>query len=205
MTDNPSDTVVVNKDNQWSILLQRIVDASDEKAFEQLFEHFAPLVKGYCISNITTLGAHEAEELMQEVMCKVWLNAKSFNPEKSSASTWIYTVTRNTKIDYLRKASRREINYEDTQWLIESDDVWMDVEQNQPYVYLTQVREKAEIKQVMSRLPEDQQVCLRSMYLDSKTHSQIANELNLPLGTVKSRIRLGLKKLQTLMTKDGRN
>lgn len=184
-----------SENDKWSKLLLTLAEHQDEQAFKQLFIHFAPLIKGFYLAGGPRLTPHDAEEIMQEVMCKIWRKADSFDPSKSSANTWVFTIARNTRIDFLRKAARRD--YESH--YIDADDIWDEAADNQPFVYLAQSRDKRSVESLLGGLPSEQRDCLMKMYMEGKSHAEMAEELGLPLGTVKSRIRLGLKRLQAKM------
>lgn len=179
------------RDDTWSVLLKR-VSQQDEQAFAELFAHFAPLLKGFCQSNKTYLVAESAEELAQEVMIKVWQKAPNFDPSRASASTWIFTIARNARIDYLRKHAKHNINSSP----IETEDIWDENTDNQPFILMKRNREEKEVANLLNSLPTEQSRCIEKVYMEGKSHTEIADELDLPLGTVKSRVRLGLKKLQ---------
>lgn len=179
------------RNDEWSKHLVRVAMHKDQQSFAALFEHFAPLLKSFYMSNLPMATTAKTEELVQEVMCKVWLKASSFDSGKSAASTWIYTVARNARIDYLRKTIKQDA-YTTS---LEPDDVWDDGA-DQPFVYLKKSRDKSDVDTMLRELPVDQRQCLSKMYLEGKSHAELALELDLPLGTVKSRIRLGLKRLQ---------
>ncbi len=180
------------RDDDWSNLLTR-VGHQDESAFAEVFAHFAPLIKGFCQSNKTYLSGDSAEELVQEVMIKIWQKASNFDPTRASASTWIYTIARNTRIDYLRKHAKHDINSSP----LETEDIWDESSDNQPFVFMKRSREEKEVAQLLDGLPPEQLRCIEKVYMEGKSQSEIAEELDLPLGTVKSRVRLGLKKLQS--------
>ncbi len=180
------------REDDWSNLLVSVGAKRSQEAFAKLFEHFAPLIKGFCQSNMTFLSPEASEELVQEVMFKVWQKAPNFDASRASASTWIFTITRNARIDYLRKNSRHDVNHQP----LESDDIWDDSTDNQPFVLLSKHREEHQVKDILKALPPEQSKCIRKVYMEGKSHTEIAEELDLPLGTVKSRVRLGLKKLQ---------
>ncbi len=186
------------RDDNWSQLLLRVGTHRDEQAFARLFSHFAPLIKGFCISNSNqSLPGEAAEELVQEVMFKVWVKAPSYDPSKAAASTWVFTVMRNCRIDMLRRNSRHQVNQEP----IEVDDIWDESADNQPFVRLQQARDEDLVKNSFSVLPIEQKQVITQVYMQGKSHSEIAEETGLPLGTVKSRVRMGLKKLQANLTK----
>lgn len=184
------------RDDNWSMLLQRVGKQRDESAFANLFDHFAPLIKGFCQSHASkVLHGEMADELVQEVMFKVWQKAPSFDATKAAASTWIYTVMRNCRIDMIRRYSRHANQVD----ILEADDIWDDSEDHQPYIFLQQSRNKDIVHQYLDTLPTEQATVLTKVYMEGKSHSEISVELDLPLGTVKSRVRLGFKKLQSAL------
>lgn len=183
------------RDDNFSQLLETIGKERNETKFAELFKHFAPLIKGFVIANNANMTPHTAEELVQEVMIKVWNKAPTFDASKSSANTWIFTITRNARIDYFRKNSRHNINSQP----IETTDIWDEDIGNQPFVYLHDVRKEEQVAALLKDLPAEQSRCLKKVYMEGKSHTEIADELKLPLGTVKSRVRLGLKKLQAAL------
>ena len=136
------------------------------------------------------LNAARAEEFVQETMLKVWRKAHQFNADKSSASTWIYAVGRNTRIDMLRAAKNIDT-------VTDAEDVWLEIpdERASQQQLLEQGREKAQVHQALEQLPPEQKQIIRMIYIEGKSHQEIANEQNIALGTVKSRARLALKKL----------
>ena len=184
----------------WSEALVKIAEDQCEQAFAKLFSHFAPLLKGFYMGSTPRLGDDQAEELVQEVMCKVWLKAASFDATKAAANTWIYTIARNSRIDFFRKNAKVDAN---TQPLA-ADDIWDEANDNQPYVYLSRARSTQELDELLTLLPVEQKQCLVKMYIEGKSHAVLSEELELPLGTVKSRIRLGLKRLQSQIAQSER-
>lgn len=180
------------REDDWSKLLVRIARERSESAFAELFNHFAPLIKGFCQTNMAFLAPEAAEELVQEVMFKVWQKSADFDASRASASTWIFTITRNARIDYLRKHTKHDVNNQP----LETEDIWDEKADNQPFVYLQKNREEQEVECFLKSLPSEQSRCIEKVYMEGKSHTEIADELDLPLGTVKSRVRLGLKKLQ---------
>ncbi|MEJ2445969.1 MAG: sigma-70 family RNA polymerase sigma factor [Exilibacterium sp.] len=161
----------------------------DHKAFTRLFDHFVPLVKAFSIAacpGATLL----ANEVAQEVMIKVWTKADTYNPKVAAVSTWVFTLARNARIDYLRKNSRHMSD-------IDPAFIYQDLadEFNDPFLLAQQKCSEDFVKKVMAELPPDQHEVLEKVYLEGKTHEHVAKELDLPLGTVKSRLRLAFKKL----------
>jgi RNA polymerase sigma-70 factor, ECF subfamily len=167
-------------------LLQRIAEKADADAFNELFQSFAPRVKSYMMRQ----GADPttAEELAQETLLMVWRKAALYSGDKGSASTWIFTIARNLRIDRLR----REVPWQELPEghnEISSDDPTPD--------QIVSDRERQERTQAaLATLPEDQKAVVSLSYLEGLSHSEIADRLNLPLGTVKSRMRLAYLKIR---------
>ena len=181
----------VSSDNNdkkvWAELIKKVETLKDTSAFEELFNHFAPRVKAFLMKS----GADPqmAEECSQEVMATVWRKAHLFDPSRASASTWIFTIARNKKIDAIRKQNRPEPEqlYPD-----------LDYEPDQESVVELQ-QETERLTLAMGELPEKQRVLVEKAYLGELSHSEIAEITGLPLGTIKSRIRLALEKLRHSM------
>jgi len=185
------------RDDTWSRLLEKVGQARDEQAFAQLFSHFAPLIKGFCLGNLNSnFPADAADEVVQEVMFKVWQKSPGFDSTKAAASTWIYTVMRNCRIDLMRRNKRTPADSD----AIEIDDIWDEADDDRAFVYLQQSNNEVLIEKSFTHLPPEQRQVLTQVYMQGKTHQQISDETGLPLGTVKSRVRIGLKKMQTLIT-----
>jgi RNA polymerase sigma-70 factor, ECF subfamily len=169
-----------------SMLLRRIAVSADVDAFRELFHAFGPRVKAYMMRQ--GADADTAEELAQETMLMVWRKAGLYADEKGSASTWIFTIARNLRIDRLRREfpwqelpdSHNETASEDTL----PDDAVSDHER--------QVR----VQRALAQLPEDQRQVVVLSFIDGLSHSEIAEQLQMPLGTVKSRIRLAYNKIR---------
>ncbi len=184
------------REDTWSRLLERVGQERDENAFAQLFAHFAPLIKGFCLGNVNaSFPADAADEIVQEVLFKVWQKAPSYDATKAAASTWIYTVMRNCRIDVMRRNKRTITD----SGVIEIEDIWDEAADDQAYVYLQQASNEIIIQNAFKQLPTEQRVVLTQVYMQGKTHQQISTETGLPLGTVKSRVRIALKKMQVLI------
>ena len=173
-------------------LIEAIALRQDRVAFAALFRHFAPRVKAFVMRGGT--DADTAQEVAQEALVMVWRKAASFDRTRASAATWLYTIARNKRIDLLRR-SARPIDTED--WLAvyapEAEDADKSVLAGQTYT---------RVKELLVGLSEDQLVVLQKAFFEDKTHTVIAEELKLPLGTVKSRIRLALGRLREALEKD---
>lgn len=177
----------------WNDHLVHVGEHSDRQSFRSLFEHFAPLIKSYYLGK-SPRSVNLIEELIQEVMVKVWQKAHTYDPKKAAASTWIFTLARNTYIDMLRR-----LNKYSTTSSIETEDIWEDTTEVGPLNQLETIRDSSLIRDSLSQLPHAQAQIIAKVYMDGKTHVEVANELDLPLGTVKSRVRLALNKLNNLL------
>lgn len=179
----------------WNEHLVNIGKSQDRQAFKRIFEHFGPLIKSYFMSKFPSQQSLQMmDELVQEVMIKIWQKANTFDPAKASASTWIFTLARNTRIDMLRRQNK----YANTS-SIETEEVWEDSTESGPYILLQQNRDVDSIQSSLKHLPKEQALVIHKVYMEAKSHSEVAEELQLPLGTVKSRVRLAQSKLQTLV------
>ena len=176
-----------NNKKVWAELIKKVETLKDTSAFEELFNHFAPRVKAFLMKS----GADPqmAEECCQEVMATVWRKAHLFDPARASVSTWIFTIARNKKIDAIRKLNRPE-----PEQLYPEQDYEPDQEE---VVELQQETER--LATALGELPEKQRVLIEKAYLGELSHSEIAEITGLPLGTIKSRIRLALEKLRHSM------
>ncbi len=176
------------KTPDWSDCIARIRDHRDETAFVELFQHFAPRVKGFLMRS--GADATLAEECVQDVMATIWRKAAQFDPSRASVSTWIFTIARNRKIDHLRKQRRPEP--EELTW-------GPDTEPDQADVIGLQ-QETEQLGAAIAALPEKQRELIEKAYFGDLTHSEIAEATGLPLGTIKSRIRLALDRLRHTMS-----
>ncbi len=171
----------------WIDHMHRIRDHQDHGAFAELFAHFAPRVKGFLMKS--GADASLAEECAQEVMATCWHKAHMFDPTRASVATWIFTIARNRKIDVLRKQRRPEP--EDLGWGPENEPEQADV--------LVMQQETEILGQALADLPAAQRELIEKAYFGDLSHSEIAAETGLPLGTIKSRIRLALERLRHAM------
>ena len=178
-----------SKDNgaDWSIVIAKVRDGRDKAAFKALFEHFAPRVKAFLMRSGS--DASLAEECTQEVMATLWNKAHLFDPSRASATTWIFTIARNRKIDAIRKLRRPEP--EDLAWGPENEPDQADA--------LALQQETELLGEAIASLPAKQKELIEKAYFGDLTHSEIAAETGLPLGTIKSRIRLALDRLRHSM------
>lgn len=172
----------------WAALLVQVRDRQDRAAFAQLFRHFAPRVKGFLMKS--GAGAAVAEECAQDVMATLWQKAHLFDPARASVSTWVYTIARNKRIDALRKNRRAEP--EDLDWGPEPEPDQAEVMEAQ--------QDTERLGQALALLPDKQRALIERAFYGDLSHNEIAAETGLPLGTIKSRIRLALDKLRHHMT-----
>ena len=175
--------------SQLNALLVLVAERRDRLAFATLFEHFAPRVKGYLLRLGATPGL--AEDLAQEAMLSIWRKAILFDPAKASASTWIFTIARNLRIDAIRRERRPE--YDPT------DPAFVPDEEPQADAQIMREDDDDRIRAALATLPPEQAQVVQMSFFADKPHSQIAQELGLPLGTVKSRLRLAMARIRTAM------
>jgi RNA polymerase sigma factor (sigma-70 family) len=172
------------EDTDWAALLLRVRNAQDKAAFAALFRHFAPRVKGFLMRS--GADAAQAEEWAQDVMATLWQKAHQFDPSRASVATWVFTIARNRRIDALRRARRPEP--EDLPW-------GQDDEPDQADIYLAQ-EEVDRLGAAIAQLPDKQRTLIERAYYGDVSHAELAAETGLPLGTIKSRIRLALERLR---------
>ena len=166
--------------------LNRIATTGDASAFRDLFEIYAPRVKAYMMRQ----GADPttAEELAQETLLTVWRKANLYSGDRGNATTWIFTIARNLRIDKLRK-EMTWVELPEGREEEASDDPLPDER--------IEVKERQKrVQAALAQLPADQHEVVALSYIEGLTHSQIAERLRLPLGTVKSRMRLAYLKIR---------
>ena len=175
--------------------IARVADHRDKAAFSILFDHYAPLIRAYSLARDP--GANlVADELAQEVMIRIWLKAGSYNSQLANINTWIYTLARNCRIDYFRRNGRFVSEIDPTEIFNNMED-----EGPSPFQLAHQSRLEDNIRAGLEKLPREQSEILTKVYLEGKSHQQTSEELKLPLGTVKSRVRLAIKKLKVLVAR----
>ena len=185
---SPSERIEHLKDCLSKVAIQR-----DKAAFSILFDHYVPLLRSYSL--VREPGAELiADELAQEVMIRVWLKAESYNSQLANINTWIFTLARNCRIDYFRRNGRFVSEIDPTEIFNDMED-----EGPSPFQLTHQARLEDNIKKGLEQLPREQSEILTKVYLEGKSHQQTSEELKLPLGTVKSRVRLAVNKLKVLV------
>ena len=169
-------------------LLARVA-GRDRDAFVALFDRFAARVKAFMMRR----GASEADadEIAQEVMVQVWRRAETFDPARAAASTWIFTIARNRRVDLLRRTRRPAPDPEDPLFQPEPEP--------DGFLRMDAAEREAHIRAGLAELPADQRAVLVAAFYDGLSHAEIAAKLHLPLGTVKSRIRLAFRHLRGVL------
>ncbi len=172
------------EEDSWVSVLAQIRDERDTEAFSQLFKHFAPRVKMFLIRS----GASDAqaEECTQDALATVWRKAHLFHAGRASVSTWIFTIARNRRIDVIRRDRRPEP--EELTWGPEPEPDQEDV--------VAMQQESSRLALALAELPEKQRRLIEAAYYGDLSHGEIAVKTGLPLGTIKSRIRLALERLR---------
>ncbi len=186
VTQTPDDVPPESLVEEHKAMIGRIAASRDREAYKALFVYFGPRIKALMLK----AGADHsmAEDLVQDVMMTVWRKVELYSPERGAVSTWIYTIARNARIDRLRRNSSRP--YED----IEGMDFASDDPSSEEEIFANQRIER--VGQALAELPDDQRRIIELAYLHDKPQSEIADKLAVPLGTVKSRMRLAYGKLK---------
>jgi RNA polymerase sigma-70 factor (ECF subfamily) len=192
MSSKPTDSGAAAARAEWERLMAAVVADQDRAAFAALFEYFAPRIKTFMQRSGSTEA--RAEELAQETMLTVWRKASLFNPASASASTWIFTIARNLRIDAFRRDRRGGV--------VETTDVAIEFhvdESPQPDENLVTAQTGSRVQSAIAELSEDQKKVVELSFFEEKAHAEIAAILQIPLGTVKSRIRMATIKLRNLL------
>lgn len=169
----------------WGAVLTRMSQQRDKALFAQLFQHFAPRVKAYILRQGLTESV--AEELMQETLLNVWRKAHLYCAEKAAASTWIFTLARNASIDWMRKQKYPDYAFEDIEQHTLASEQSHEGEQ---WV------ERGRMAAMIESLPENQMQVIYLSFYEGRSHTDIAQRLGIPLGSVKSRLRLACRKIR---------
>lgn len=166
-------------------LIQKISIDRDETAFSEIFDFIAPKINAYYIKS--NLDFEQAEELTQEVLSTIWSKAYLFNPQKSKFITWSFTIARNKKIDFYRKNKKNITDEQDIRDFLYENNNANDYEIEDT------------INKIIKELDQNQQKLIKMSFFEQKSHKKIAEELEIPLGTVKSRIRSTLNRMQKFL------
>ena len=174
---------------QLASLIEQIAAEKSRDAFSQLFEHYAPRLKAFGLKQGVTHS--KVEELVQETMLMVWRKAESFDSSRGTASNWIFTIMRNKRIDMFRRQRHPEYELDDDMDMVDPDAT--------PDEQVNAFQERDRIRDAVTSLPEAQMEIVQKAFFEDKSHGEIAKELGIPLGTVKSRIRLAVARLRVLV------
>jgi RNA polymerase sigma-70 factor (ECF subfamily) len=171
-------------------LIAAVAREQDRSAFARLFAYFAPRVKSFLMRS--GLAEPAAEEVAQETMIAVWRKASYFDPRRAGASTWVFTIARNRRIDRLRRMRSRTADQlfdpsDEPEGSPSGEDIALTVERDE------------EVRRALASLPSEQAAIVRLSFFADKPHAEIARDLDIPLGTVKSRIRLAMTRLRGLL------
>jgi RNA polymerase sigma-70 factor (ECF subfamily) len=173
---------------EYDRLLVNIGQNQDKQSFIILFEHFAPRIKSFLMKAGATPS--QAEELVQDTMLTIWDKAKAYNPAQAAASTWIFTIARNKRIDGLRKIKNYHTDPNDILESIKDND------SPNPEDSMADRTAEQRMAVAMKELPPEQAELIRLSFFEDLAHADIAKRTKLPLGTVKSRIRLAVERLR---------
>jgi RNA polymerase sigma-70 factor, ECF subfamily len=184
-----ANTVGTERKDVYAVLLHRIALGRDQKAFAELFDHFAPRVKSFMMRKGS--NSEQAEDLVQEAMITVWSKAALFSADRGSVSTWIFTIARNLRIDRLRR--------EKSQLYTDLEDFDAPDERTGAEEMLGRLQEDNHVTKALALIPSDQRELLILSFVNDVPQSEIAKKLNIPLGTVKSRMRLGYQRLRKIL------
>lgn len=172
--------------DQLEGLIAAVATNQDRVAFQAIFEFFAPRLRAFMHRQGTNQNI--VEEIVQETMVNVWRKARQFDPAKTSVSTWIYTIARNQRIDQLRKENRPVPDMNDPALVPDPEPEHHDV--------IARDQGARRLRAAIATLPLEQKQVLRLAFFKEKAHPEVAKELGIPLGTVKSRIRLALQRIR---------
>ncbi len=179
---------------EWADLIGRVAYYGDREAFKSLFEHFAPRIKGFMLK--AGCSADEAEEIAQDTLIAVWRKAGQFDPKTTGVAAWIFTIARNLRIDSIRRATRSGRLSQDTE-LTDAPDPAESAD-----IVISRVEEASRVKAAIERLSAEQSRVIQLSFIDERPHPESASMLGIPLGTVKSRIRLAMTRLRDLLDEE---
>ncbi|MEO1192732.1 MAG: sigma-70 family RNA polymerase sigma factor [Pseudomonadota bacterium] len=183
---------VVSLDGQdQQALLRAVADTQDRDAFATLFDYFAPRLKAFLLRQGADGGL--AEEVVQETMLTVWRRAQTFDPAQAGVATWVFTIARNKRIDRLRRDNKPALDPHEPLLQPENTQVEQVIERQQ---------QAARLQRAIAELPPEQGALVRMAYFGDKVHTTIAEETGIALGTVKSRLRLAMKRLRRSLEED---
>ncbi|MEB8434209.1 sigma-70 family RNA polymerase sigma factor [Cocleimonas sp. KMM 6892] len=180
--------------NPLNTLLQKAA-TQNQAAFQQLYTEVSPKLFALCL-RLVNYDNEAAEEILQEAFIKIWNKADKFDVEKGNAMAWMSTIVRNQTFDRLRSYKSRPELVEETEYeTIEY--TANDLQPEQKLLYRQQI---AKFKDMLDELPANQRECITHSIVYGRSHSQIADEMNVPLGTVKAWLRRNIKVIQDVMS-----
>jgi RNA polymerase sigma-70 factor (ECF subfamily) len=178
---------VSNNASHWAILVRAVAERRDREAFAKIFDHFTPRIESYLMR--LGMDAASAEEITQDVMVTLWRKASLFDEAKSSLSTWLYRIARNRRIDATR---RDRVDYVDPQ-----SPMMLDIEGGSELEGAMDGQQRDDmVRELIIGLPAEQLDLVKLAFYEGLSHSQIADRTGVPLGTVKSRLRLAFTRLR---------
>jgi RNA polymerase sigma-70 factor (ECF subfamily) len=171
-------------------LMRAVAENRDKAAYGRLFQYFAPRIVGFM--ERAGVGATDAEEIAQDTMVTVWRKAELYDPAQAAVSTWVFTIARNLRIDMARRQTRARngvaaMGPAEEETVDSAEDATLAGER------------EAKVRDAIGRLSREQATVLRLSFYSEKPHAEIARELGIPLGTVKSRVRLAMAKIRPLL------
>ncbi len=169
--------------------MARIARSRDRAAFALLFERYSGPVKAFMMRSGATPDV--ADEAVQEAFLAVWRRAETFDPLRASVAAWVFTIARNKRIDMIRRGARPEVDPLDPSFVPDPPE--------QPDAALSSGRRDAAVREALAELGEDQRIVVQLSFFEGRPHSEIAEALSLPLGTVKSRLRLAFGRLRGVL------
>lgn len=179
---------------EWAELVRKVANDRDRESFARLFDEFGPRLKGYLIRQ--GCDAVTAEEVIQDTMVTLWRKAALFDPAKSSLATWLYRIARNRRIDLLRRDRHDYVDPLDATFTqIAGTDA--------PEQSVVDGQHEQAVRSAVAKLPPEQAALIDLAFFEGLSHSQIAEKTGLPLGTVKSRLRLAFTRLRRTLEQNG--
>ena len=183
-------TTTADEMKSW---LEAVAVREDREAFARLYRYFAPRLVSFL--ERSGLNGAEAEEVSQEALATLWRRASSYDPRQGAVSTWVFTIARNLRIDRARRAARatagvEAIGQEAPELEPSAEDAQLAAERDE------------KVRRAMATLSPEQATVLRLLFFSEKPHAEIARELCIPLGTVKSRTRLAMAKIRAILEQE---
>lgn len=174
--------------------LAAIADDQDRSAFRQLFDCYAGRIKAYAMKSPGVSGSSSmAEDIVQETMIRVWNKAALYDGARANVDAWVFTIARNVRIDMQRRNKNHDA-------CIDADDIWHQASDTpEPFAQIKQRQVADAIRGGLEDINPEQALILKKMYMEGKSQREIADEFNIPLGTVKSRTRLALARMRLLL------